>query len=80
MFLGLGSYYCAGILNYAGLQAMGKGMQLGPNGAVWGIMQSALIVPFLGGILLFGQVLTVPQMDSQCFRSTQHKRSQTRLG
>lgn len=62
MFLGLGSYYCAGILNYAGLQAMGKGMQLGPNGAVWGIMQSALIVPFLGGILLFGQVLTVPRL------------------
>ena len=62
MFLGLGSYFCAGILNYAGLQAMGKGMQLGPNGAVWGIMQSALIAPFLGGILLFGQVLTLPRL------------------
>ena len=58
MAWGLGSYFCAGILNYSGLQAMGKGMQLGPNGAVWGIMQSALIAPFLAGVLLFGQPLT----------------------
>lgn len=62
MFWGLGSYFCAGVFNYAGLQAMGKGMQLGPNGAVWGIMQSALIAPFLGGILIFGQPLTVPRL------------------
>ena len=62
MVLGLGSYFCAGILNYAGLQAMGRGMQLGPNGAVWGIMQSALIAPFIAGILLFGQPLTIPRL------------------
>ncbi len=62
MIWGLASYFCAGILNYAGLQAMGRGMQLGPNGAVWGIMQSALIAPFLGGILLFGQPLTIPRL------------------
>lgn len=62
MAWGLGSYFCAGLLNYSGLQAMGKGMQLGPNGAVWGIMQSALIAPFLAGVLLFGQPLTIPRL------------------
>ena len=39
---------------------MAAGMKRGPNGAVWGIMQSALIFPFIMGILFFAQPLTWP--------------------
>lgn len=62
MITTMGCYFLSGVFNYSGLQAMGKGMQLGPNGAVWGIMQSALIFPFTVGILIFGQPLTSPRL------------------
>ena len=39
---------------------MAEGMKYGPNGAVWGIMQSALIFPFIVGVLCFAQPLTYP--------------------
>ena len=47
-------YLVAGSINYLGLQAMSAGMQRGPNGVVWGISQSALVGPFVCGILFFG--------------------------
>ena len=54
-------YFAAGIFNYSGLQAMAEGMRTGPNGSVWGIMQSAMVFPFLAGILCFGVALTLPR-------------------
>lgn len=59
MYLALASYFFSGIFNYAGVQAMAEGMKYGPNGAVWGIMQSALVFPFLVGIFFFGEPLTI---------------------
>ncbi len=56
-----GIYFAAGAFNYFGLQAMAEGMKYGPNGSVWGIMQSAMVFPFLAGILFFGVMLTVPR-------------------
>lgn len=43
----------AGITNFLALQMMGRAMKRGPNGAVWTVMQSALVFPFLLGILFF---------------------------
>lgn len=55
-------YFLGGVFNYCGLQAMSAGMQRGPNGAVWGIMQSALIAPAIVGILFFNVAPTWPRM------------------
>ena len=54
----LGTYALSGALNFAALQAMAAGMQRGPNGLVWGIMQSAQLFSFLGGVVLFGDPVT----------------------
>ena len=58
----LGTYAIAGALNFFALQAMSAGMQRGPNGRVWGIMQSAQLFSFLGGVVFFGDQLTVPRI------------------
>ena len=54
----LGTYALSGALNFAALQAMAIGMQCGPNGRVWGIMQSAQLFSFLGGVVFFGDPVT----------------------
>lgn len=58
----LGTYAVAGALNFVALQAMAAGMQRGPNGRVWGIMQSAQLFSFLGGVVFFGDPLTTPRI------------------
>ena len=63
----LGTYALAGSLNFAALQAMAVGMQRGPNGRVWGIMQSAQLFSFLGGVVFFGDPLTPPRMLGMAF-------------
>ena len=52
------TYATAGGLNFMMLQVMSYAMQRGPNGIIWSIIQSALIFPFLGGVLFFGVLLT----------------------
>lgn len=46
-------YFAAFMVNFVMLQLMSKAMQCGPNGIIWAIIQSALVFPFLGGILFF---------------------------
>lgn len=48
------SVFLAGMGNYLMLKWLRRAMVLGNCGAVWGITQSALICPFLMGLLLFG--------------------------
>ncbi len=57
-----GTYALSGMFNFSALQAMGAGMKSGPAGTVWNMTQSAQIIPFLCGILLFGQTLTLPRL------------------
>ncbi|MEK6793900.1 MAG: hypothetical protein AABZ39_03935 [Spirochaetota bacterium] len=45
----------SGIANAAGLTVMQSAMKSGHNGIIWAIGQSALIIPFLCGTLLFGE-------------------------
>lgn len=47
----------AGGLNGAGLEWMAQAMKHGPNGLIWALVQSALIVPFLAGVVFFGSEL-----------------------
>ncbi|WP_176011667.1 hypothetical protein [Victivallis sp. Marseille-Q1083] len=53
------AYLAGGVLNYWLLHLMSRAMQLGPNGVVWTMVQSAMIFPFLTGIVFFGEKLTV---------------------
>ena len=55
----LAFYFAGGIFNFFGLQSMAQGMRRGPNGIIWGIMQSALVFPFTIGIVVFGTEPTV---------------------
>jgi drug/metabolite transporter (DMT)-like permease len=48
----------SGFLSSLGLIAMQKGMQTGHNGIVWTIGQSALIAPYLAGVLIFQEPVT----------------------
>lgn len=54
LFWGGLSYFMSGVLNCIMLIIMSKAMQRGPNGIIWAIIQSAMIFPFLTGILFFG--------------------------
>lgn len=60
-FLTCGAYVISGLMNFFMLQIMAYAMQRGPNGIIWAIIQSALIFPFLGGVILFGVELTLPR-------------------
>ncbi|MBO4304808.1 MAG: hypothetical protein J6A21_09515 [Lentisphaeria bacterium] len=53
-----GSCFLASFINYFGLQIMSYSMQKGPNGVIWSFIQSALIFPFLTGVIFFGNELT----------------------
>src|SRR5574344_1087402 len=52
-------YVLAGAVNFALLQLMSFAMQRGPNGIIWTIIQSAMIFPFLTGVLFFDVKLTL---------------------
>ena len=52
------AYAYSGVSNFLMLQIMSNAMQSGPNGIIWSIIQSALVFPFIGGILFFGVEFT----------------------
>ena len=52
-------YFVASAVNYCMLQLMSCAMQRGPNGVIWSFIQSALIFPFLTGVVFFNSRLTV---------------------
>ena len=76
----LGTYALAGSLNFAALQAMAVGMQRGPNGRVWGIMQSAQLFSFLGGVVFFGDPLTPPRIVGIALRDREGRGPRDREG
>ncbi len=47
-----------GAINFFMIRAMTLAMERGPNGVVWSITQSGMVLPFLMGILVFGVELT----------------------
>ena len=53
------SYAAANAVNYFTLQLMSKAMQIGPNGIVWSIIQSAFIFSFIVGVVFFDVKFTV---------------------
>ena len=48
-----------GLCNFFQLDIMAVAMARGPNGLIWALIQSALIFPFLVGVLFFGSRVTV---------------------
>lgn len=52
-------YLLFGAFNAAMLVVMGRAMRKGPNAIVWGGTQSGMILPFLCGVIFFGNALTV---------------------
>ena len=59
LLLSGGCYFTGNAVNYCMLQFMSSAMQKGPNGVIWSFIQSALIFPFLTGVIFFGDKLTV---------------------
>ena len=49
------SYFFCGALNCIMLYLMAHAMQKGPNGIIWAVIQSAMIFPFLLGVICFGE-------------------------
>ena len=49
------AFFVVGFLEFLHLHTMSKAMQEGPNGIIWAILQSAMICPFLLGVLYFGE-------------------------
>ena len=45
--------WVGGIMSFVLLQIMSYAMQRGPNGIIWSVIQSALVFPFIGGIIFF---------------------------
>ncbi|WP_294437657.1 DMT family transporter [uncultured Victivallis sp.] len=48
--------FLAGTTNYFTFLLMNRAMRYGPHGLVWSIIQSALVWPFLFGVICFGAV------------------------
>ncbi|MBQ6596085.1 MAG: EamA family transporter [Lentisphaeria bacterium] len=53
--LGFLMSFLAGITNFYSFLFTAKAMERGPNGLVWGIMQSGMIGSFLMGVVIFGE-------------------------
>ena len=49
------SFFFCGALNCVMLYLMAHAMQKGPNGIIWAVIQSAMIFPFLLGVIAFGE-------------------------
>lgn len=49
----LSLFFSSGFLNFFMLQLMSKAMQTGPNGIIWSIIQSAMVFPFIVGMIFF---------------------------
>ena len=56
-FWACGALFTGAFINFFMMQLMSEAMQKGPNGVIWAIIQSALIFPFIGGIVFFDVVL-----------------------
>ena len=44
-------YFCVGASGYILNETMARAMERGPNGLVWGILQSGTVIPFIVGVL-----------------------------
>lgn len=51
-----------GLFNYFMIECMGLAMRRGPNGAVWAIIQSGLVFPFLMGTFVFGEPMSAGRL------------------
>ena len=57
----------SGIICSFGVILMQKGMRGGHHGIVFTISQSAMIIPFLCGIIIFGEKITLYQLAGMIF-------------
>ena len=62
MYFSMMCYFSGGLMNFLLLQLMSIAMQRGPNGTIWGIVQSGVIFPFAMGILFFAVPLPVTRI------------------
>ena len=46
-------------LNFTMLELMSRAMQCGPNGVIWSIIQSAMVFPFIVGMIFFDVKFTI---------------------
>ena len=53
----MGVLVAAGAINFTMLEFMAAAMQRGQNGLIWSLIQSALVIPFVVGVIFFGSEL-----------------------
>ncbi len=50
--------FLSGVGNFCAFELMNRAMRIGPNGVVWALAQSALVFPFLFGVVFYNVALT----------------------
>lgn len=59
LLLTLLAFFIDGVMCYVQHVGTSKAMQHGPNGVIWALTQSAMVFPFMVGIIFYGVQLTV---------------------
>ena len=70
LYLTLGAFFVAGICCFVQHMTMSKAMQHGPNGIIWTVIQSAMIFPFIVGIIFYDVKLTPLRLAGIVFMLT----------
>ena len=50
LWYSLGCYFAVGLIGYVLNETMARAMERGPNGLVWAILQSGMLIPFIVGL------------------------------
>ncbi len=53
------SLFVSGVCNFCAFELLNRAMRTGPNGIIWSLGQSALVFPFIFGVVFFGEKATL---------------------
>ncbi|MBR7118853.1 MAG: hypothetical protein IKC77_01480 [Lentisphaeria bacterium] len=59
LYLTLAAFFASGVCCYFQHVLTSRAMQNGPNGVIWALTQSAMIFPFIAGIVFYGVKFTI---------------------
>ena len=67
LYLTLLAFFLDGLMCYVQHTGVSRAMQNGPNGVIWALTQSAMVFPFIVGILFYGVELTAMRLAGIIF-------------
>lgn len=87
LWFALGCYFAVGVLAFLLNETMARAMERGPNGMVWAILQSGMVIPFLvgvyahnveaGAVRLIGMVILMAALILMSLKSEDKKKAVT---